>query len=121
MSIALSPTQKCQECFGERNRVISLSMALISLVSYDMALVSFCNVAPTSWFAYARWCPNVDSLVFGCSRKFSTKTIGSVSRQYFTFTDVDFYNPKLEAVKRKVVGEYNSCMHLYFFGWLISY
>ena len=43
-----------------------------------------------------------------------TKTIGSVSRQYFTFTDVDFYNPKLEAVKRKVKGEYNRCMHLSF-------
>ena len=38
------------------------------------ALVSFCNVAPTSWCTYARcWCPNADSLVFGCSRKFSHK------------------------------------------------
>ena len=43
-----------------------------------------------------------------------TKTIRLVSRQYFTFTDVDFYNHKLEAVKRKVEGEYNRCLHLSF-------
>ena len=45
------------------------------------------------------WC-------FAAAANSPTKTIGSVSRQYFTFTAVDFYwIHKLEAVKRKVDGK----------------
>ena len=40
------------------------------------------------------WC-------FTAAANSPTKTIGSVSRQYFTFTAVDFYNHKLEAVEKE--------------------
>ena len=72
-------------------------------VSYSMALVCpFAMSPPTSWWTYARWwCPNADSLVFRSGRKFSHKNHWIGFQQYFTFTAVDFYNHKLEAVEKE--------------------
>ena len=58
------------------------------------------------------WC-------FTAAANSPTKTIGLVSRQYFTFTDVDFYNHKLEAVKMKVDGKFSSWGRNLSF-WLLS-
>ena len=88
--------------------------ALPTLVSYwngafvclSMLWCPFAMSPPTSWWTYARWwCPNADSLVFRSGRKFSHKNHWIGFQQYFTFTAVDFYNHKLEAVERKVGGK----------------